>query len=206
MAETMKHLSEDQFYTVAFDQPELAAEFREHLATCITCQRELSQLQQFAGDLAFVRQITPSAAALARYRNAFEQVQVRPSRLQQLFQSVVATLTWDSRLQPALQGVRSGSMAGYRLLYTTAEAEIELLVEPITRARNIEGELIAADAVEETTPALISLTDQFGVVIYETETDEEGRFRFPHVAPDMYQLMVTSPGKLEIKVSALEIA
>ena len=138
------HMNNDQLYTIAFDQVAPDSASAAHLAACAQCRAELERLRQLAAELAVAQRSQPSPAALASYARLFDQVQQQGSRLSQLWQTIVAALAWDSRQQPALQGVRSGGATAYRLLYTTPQAEVELWVEADGRSRRLEGEITAA--------------------------------------------------------------
>jgi len=197
----MEHLTEDQLYALAFD--DAASADATHLASCTTCQQTLADLRVFAGELAVARRSQPSAAAMQRYASLFDAVQRQPNPLQQMWRTLRATLAWDSRQQLALQGVRSGAAASYRLLYTAPSAEIELLVEPSQGGHQLDGEVAAEDVAA--TPALVQLVGGNGALLYETETTDTGRFRLAAVAAGAYTLTVTFAAGDVLTVPALEI-
>jgi hypothetical protein len=160
-------------------------------------------VQLLAGEFRIARRSAPSPVALQRYASLFDAVQRQPTPLQQMWRTLRATLAWDSRQQPALQGVRSGAAASYRLLYTAPSAEIELLVEPSQGGHQLDGEVAAENAAA--TPALVQLVGGNGALLYETETTDSGRFRLAAVAAGAYTLTVTFAAGDVLTVPALEI-
>jgi hypothetical protein len=149
---------------------------------------------------------------LRRYAALFAQVQKRPTPLDSLWQTVRAALTWDGRMQLAVQGVRSGALARYRLLYQCAAAEIELLIEPVSAPgssqsgalRRVEGEIVGTGQAAAA-PALVQLVDTEGVAVLETEANADGRFHLAAVPPGSYRLLITLPEELTIESEPLEI-
>ena len=206
----MTHLPPHLLYYHAFDAAPLASEAEQHLAACAACRDALADLQTLAHELAVLRASQPSAAAMDRYYAAQAHIQRQPSRLVAAWRSITAILAWDSRLQPALQGVRSGAgNTGYRLLYATQGAEVELLIEPEGRAFRTQGEIIASgeSAADDAslTPALIQWIDPQGDVRYETESDASGLFSLRNIAPGTYRLSIVSAASDTIEIEALEI-
>lgn len=199
----MNHLAEEELLSAVFDGAALSTEAARHLAGCLACQQAHAAVQLLAGELVIARRCTPSPAALQRYASLFDAVQRQPTPLQQMWRTVRATLAWDSRQQPALQGVRSGAAASYRLLYTAPSAEIELLVEPGQGGHQLDGEVAAENAAA--TPALVQLAGSDGALLYETETTDTGRFRLAAVASGAYTLTVTFAAGDALTVPALEI-
>ena len=204
----MNHLSDAQLYSLVFDPVRPTSEEADHLAECTQCQAQLASLGRLANELVVARHSQPSAAALANYNQLFAHVRQQPSLLARAVQTLRATLTWDSRQQQALQGVRSGSADRYRQLYTTTRAEIELLVTTRTpQRRDIEGELIAEHDGEPLTPALLQLQGLGEPpTSYETESDAQGRFRLANVTPGRYHLLITPSEGALLEIDEVEIA
>ncbi len=204
----MNHLSDAQLYSLVFDPVRPTGEEAAHLAECTQCQAQLASLGRLANEMVVARRSQPSAAALANYSQLFAHVRQQPSLLARAVQTLRATLTWDSRQQQALQGIRSGSADRYRQLYTTERVEIEFLVTTRTpQRRDIEGELIAEPDAELLTPALLQLqglSEQSNS--YETECDAQGRFRLANVVPGRYQLLITPHQGELLEIDDLEIA
>lgn len=206
----MTHLAPQLLYTLAFDSKPLESDAEQHLAACTACRQALADLRALAEELRVMKVSEPSPAALERYYAAQSLIQQQPSRLGVMWRNVLAMLTWDSRQQAALQGVRSGAgSTAYRLLYATEQAEIELLIEPEGRAFRTQGEIIAGQepdaAGTPVTPALIQSIDAQGDIRYETESDTSGLFSLRNIAPGIYRLSIVSAASDIIEIEALEI-
>lgn len=207
----MTHLDPELLYSAAIDAAPLTAEAAEHLASCATCRAAVAELQTLARDLAVIRASEPSPAALERYYAVYIHVQQQPSGLGAIWQNLKAMLVWDSRQEPALQGVRSAAAGSpsFRLLYATDQAEIEMLVEPEGEVFRTQGEIIPQDDEETASsavaPALIQWIDRDGLVRYETESDARGLFSQRNIAPGTYRLSIVSAVSPIIEIEALEI-
>ncbi len=109
-----------------------------------------------------------------------------------LFQRLVAQLTFDSRLQPALAGVRSGPTESSQLLYTTDGMDIELYILSAVPGRvRILGQALPRDPDLETvdyTVQLLSGEQELGL----TNTNELGEFTFEAVPGSDYTLVLVS--------------
>jgi hypothetical protein len=122
-----------------------------------------------------------------------------------LLQRLVATLSFDSGLQPAF-GVRSAGAqeaAQRQLVYTTDAAEIALNIRPHPRSvhLDLDGQVFPT---EDADPAsfrvqLLSDTDKADLT-----TDQFGEFGFESVAPGAYQILVSSE-RVEILISPIEL-
>lgn len=138
---------------------------------------------------------------LIRRFDAYAEDRRTPSLLQRL----VATLSFDSGLQPAF-GVRSA--AGHdeqrQLVYTTDAADIALNVRP--RSSNghldLDGQVFPADDADPASFSvqLLSGADEVGL----TTTDELGEFAFESVSPGAYQILVSGE-RVEILISSVEL-
>ena len=201
----MTHIPSETLLAMVFDN-HIDAEQLAHLSVCAECRRQMEELKELHLDLEIARRSQPAAAALDRYQAMFSHVQTTPSPLLRAAQRLRALLTWDSRSQPALQGVRSGGAHTYRQLYVAEDAEIELMVERAGEVRRVEGDLIRNDPSHANSPTLIELLDAAGETVHAVETDDEGLFRFDNVAPGIYTALFTHPQAATIEVPALEVA
>jgi hypothetical protein len=201
----MMHLDPEQLYTSVFDHAPLGAEDEQHLAACPACRQSLADLRELAAELATARASQPSLVALDHYYELFTQVRPVAARGLALWRRLTALLAWDSRQQPALQGVRSvGASNAFRLLYATEQAEVEILVEPEGHLFRTQGEIVTLDDLAMT-PALIQWFDAGGTVRYETESDPSGLFSLRNIVPGTYRLSIVSAASDIIEIEALEI-
>ncbi len=199
------HVSPDELLSLVFDAAELSAAAASHLAICAECRQQEAELRLLAMDLTIARLSEPSPESLTRYQALFDQVQQQPAPLQRFVNRLRAVLTWDSRQQPLLQGVRSGGATAYRQLFTADEVELELMVEPIGSLRRVEGDLIVDTEAGIGAPALVELLDRHGAPVYSVETDADGIFRFEGVHPGRYQAVITRAYAAPVEIETLEI-
>lgn len=203
----MTHIAEDIFYQWVLDRLPLSAAAQRHLDACATCKATLAAVQQLAQELQIVQASTPSAEALARYSQLYDQVEQAPSLAQRVTSFLTATLQWDGRQQPAWQGVRNAAALHYRLLYMTPRVEVELMVEPRGGRFNVEGELLSLADNDELFPALLDLQEaNTGRTVMETESDDEGRFHLPAIPSGHYTLWITPPTGAPLLLEGFEIS
>lgn len=123
-----------------------------------------------------------------------------------LRQRLVATLSFESGLQPAF-GARSASDQEdqKQLVYTTDAADIALNVRP--RHRNghvdVDGQVFPADDADPASFSvqLLSGADEVGL----STTDELGEFAFESVPSGAYQILVSGE-RVEILISSVELS
>lgn len=202
----MAHLNDEFFYAWVFDSSTPSAAERSHLAECTTCQGHLAAIQQLAGALHIAKASEPSPAALARYAQLYTQVQQAPSLTQRLTEWIVAQLQWDGRRQPAWQGVRNTQVASYRLLYATAETEIELLVAPREGRFQIEGEVVPLADGATLLPARCELHESSNAELIDTAAcGADGRFHLAQVPSGRYRLAFIPDSGPTIVIDQLEL-
>jgi len=150
----------------------------------------------------------PSVAELTSYKNLFQQIRTtQPSFVSRLSRWVQAQLVWDSRQEPALQGMRSAGQSDYRLRYTTGYTNIELAVAHEGRLHHIEGEIISAtdnNFLFDTDLALITLL-RHGQVVAETNSDIDGRFGFADLVADQYAITLDLADRSHIELVTVNV-
>lgn len=201
------HLTEEQLYQHIIDKHEMSIEESLHLRNCGHCTHRASSVSYFLNEMSLVRRSQPSRQAIQNYNALFAYVkQQRPGHVvADLWEMIKATLLRDSR-EEALAGLRSANAVSYRLLYTTERADIELLVEPSSQGRRLEGEILTLEQTESLTPALLQLQREADhEILYETECNDSGRFQFDDVQPNQYQLYITPLQGAAIQVETLNI-
>jgi hypothetical protein len=188
-----------------FDHSPLPEEAAQHLTHCPSCRRSYDELAALAQELAIGRAGAVSPAILDRYTGLFARVQQNPEEFGSLWRTLTALLTWDSRQQPALQGVRSAAAGAYRLLYTAKGAEIELLVEGDGHLFQVQGEIVAQEGAN-LGPALIQWFTPDGELRYETATGEDGQFGLRGLERGHYRVAILRAAGDSIEINRLEIA
>ena len=177
-----------------------AAEVRSRLADADPrTQADLAWLQA----LATFRRAMPLEAPPKRVRETlcthfrrWAEGRRRPS----LFQRLVAQLTFDSRLQPALASARGRPTASGQLLYTTDRMDIELHLLPAGPGQvRILGQALARDPdlnVADCAVQLLAGEREIGL----TSTSTLGEFTFEAVPGGDYTLvLVSEEGEVELE-------
>lgn len=206
----MSHLTDERITTVIFEPAELTASERGHLERCATCRHVYDEMALLADDMAVTALSQTDAEVTQRYYQLFEHVQSQPRGIKARMQALVAALSWDSRQQLGMQGVRNAAASEYRLVYATDVTEVELMVEIAGARRHLEGELVPL--TEDTrTPALLQLTalDRVSAAVWETEIgtgiDGAERFQFQDLQPGRYRLHVTTTSDQTIVIDELDL-
>lgn len=185
------HLSEEEARAVE-EQVALSGE---------ATRAEAEWLRVFArvgGEVVFEEPPTAVREGLIRRFDAFSE-----GREPNLVQRLVATLSFDGGLQPAL-GVRSAGEGQRQLVYSTDAADITLSVRP--RPRNghldLEGQVFPSGDADPATFSvqLLSGTTEVGM----TTADELGEFAFEAVPPGAYQVLVSGE-RVEILISPVQL-
>jgi hypothetical protein len=118
---------------------------------------------------------------------------------------LVATLTFDSNLQPA-SGLRAAGIAESQrqLVYSTDAADVAIIVRPRTRdgLLDVYGQILPADATD---------SGVFGVQLLQgasevatTATNDLGEFTFKAVSPGVYEVLAGSD-RVEIQLPEVEL-
>lgn len=202
----MNHLTDDQLLAHTLDGLALSQDAQTHLDTCPECRAQADRLAHLAAELTVARRSAVTPNQQTRYYALFDQIQqtgsLSPAKV---WQRLVATLTWDSRQQPGFAGVRGGNSA-FRLLYASAAAEVEFLVEPSAAGQRVQGEILDLGEGDLALPALIQLIDKMGVAQYETTSDPRGRFRLEAVPAQRYDFLLTPAQGPEILLDGLDLS
>src|SRR5918999_108298 len=122
-----------------------------------------------------------------------------------LLQRLVATLTFDSNLRPAL-GLRAATApeSQRQLVYSTGAADVAMTVRPRTRdgLLDLHGQILPVDSTD---------SGVFGVQLVEgvsevatTATNDLGEFAFEAVRPGVYEVLASNE-RVEIQVPRIEL-
>ena len=169
-----------------------------------TTRADVAWLRAFAR----ISEDTVIASPPSRVRDALiERFEAYAEGKQQpgLLKRLVATLTFDSDLQPALGLRAAGTSESQRqLVYSTDAADVAIIVRP--RARDglldIYGQILAVDGTD---------SGVFGVQLLEgssevatTATNDLGEFTFEAVPPGAYEVLAGSD-RVEIRLPQVEL-
>jgi hypothetical protein len=123
-----------------------------------------------------------------------------------LFQRLLATLSFDSRAQPATAGLRSAADEGpqRQLVYTTEAAEIALTVQTTLPNKTfiVTGQIFPIGDTPTHTFSIQLLRDVQEVDL--ASADELGEFTFANLPAGDYD-MVVSAGQYEVVISSLRL-
>lgn len=184
--------------------PEEARALAERLETAgATTQADLDWLRLFQQARRSVQSAVPPPSVrdtLQKRFAAYAETRQPPG----LFQRLLATLTFDSRVQPVTAGLRSvGDDTDQRqLIYTSEAAEIAVTIQPTLPDKNftVTGQIFPL----RDTPAdafsiqLLRGAREVGLVA----ADELGEFTFTNLPAGEYS-MVASVGEYEVLISSL---
>ena len=118
---------------------------------------------------------------------------------------LVATLTFDSNLQPA-SGLRAASVSESQrqLVYSTDAADVAIIVRPRTRdgLLDVYGQILPKDAPDSGVFGVQPLRGASEVAT--TATNDLGEFTFEAVSPGVYEVFASSD-RVEIQLPEVEL-
>jgi hypothetical protein len=138
--------------------------------------------------------------ALIERFEAYAEGKQRPGLLERL----VATLTFDSDLQPAL-GWRTTTPGSQRqFAYSTDAADVTINVRPRPHDRllDLHGHIFPVDSTD---PGIFGVQVLAGSSeVATTATNELGEFTFEEMQPGVYEMIVSS-GRVEISIPQVDL-
>jgi hypothetical protein len=166
---------------------------------CKSCQRRLALLQTVLRVTATDQTAAPSASILKRAIDI--PLTHRANSKPDVWRRLVATLAFDSHLQPSLAATR-GVSRERQMLFTAEQVDIDLQIKPAHEGHDLIGQVL-----EEQAPgfisAFVSLQGNTGQPQMAREADSKGQFVFRGISPGVYDLMVDLENR-EIAVTGLE--
>ena len=122
-----------------------------------------------------------------------------------LLKRVVATLTFDDGLRPAV-GVRSARTQGARrqLVYTADTLDVALNILPRARDKKVDlhGQVLAQNDVELGSFSVQLLQSKSELAI--TATDDLGSFTIEAIPPGVHELILSSD-RVEVSITSVEL-
>ncbi len=131
---------------------------------------------------------------------AYAEGKQQPGFLKRL----VATLTFDSNLQPA-PGLRAGGvLESQQLVYSTDAADVALTVHPrrSDELLDLDGQILPVNNTDSGVFSVQLLEGSSDVIT--TATNDLGEFTFEAVPPGVYEMLASSD-RIEIQISRLEL-
>lgn len=131
------------------------------------------------------------------------------------FQRLLAALTFDSQLQPALAGVRGiEDHATRQLIYSTAVADVALDLhrDPSLGKVTLMGQILPTDELPPVAGMGGNLaTDAYAVQLLQdgdeiaiTQADGLGEFAFPQLLPGEYELILSTATR-DLMISSITV-
>jgi len=173
----------------------------EHLAqSCQQCNKHLDLLRTVLQTVSEDRSVPPPADVLKR---AVDKVKNRKKTLKpgQLWNRVVAALSFDSRLQLSTAATR-GSGRARQMLFTTDQVDIDLQVKSGRKDHELLGQVLDTRQSGGFISAFVSLQNSEGEQ-RATETDSLGQFAFHGVSSGTYDLVFDLEDQ-EIAITGIE--
>jgi hypothetical protein len=138
----------------------------------------------------FVREVRATILADAAFaipdavRNDVAELYRRRFPRTSLLQRLVATLTFDSRLQPALAGARSAAAGSFQLVYEAPPLSIDLACERGADHWRVMGQALPADAAAGSWEVRAEGADE----TTEAKADDLGIFQLRDLPSGQYTL------------------
>jgi hypothetical protein len=138
--------------------------------------------------------------ALTERFEAYAQAKRRPGLLKRL----VATLTFDSGMQPALSWRATAPELLRQFAYSTdaADVAIDVRSRPRDGLVDIHGEILPVDVTDSGAFGVQLLAGTSEVAT--TATNDLGQFAFEAIPPGVYEMIVSSE-RIEIRIPHLEL-
>ena len=168
-----------------------------HLATgCAECQENLNYWQKMLNVVQNSTMIPAPQAVLEHASALFAERQPVPS----LRQMVMATLRFDSRIQPELAGSRDGDRSSFKLLFEAPDTRIDLLCERSGRDWSIAGQVLSLESQDYLWKVLATGTGK----VVRTDADMLGEFHLGGLRTGEYDLLLKERSR-EITLPSIQL-
>ena len=168
-----------------------------HLATgCSECQDNLGYWQKMLNVVQDQTMISTPQPVLERAFALFGERQPAPS----LQQKVMATLRFDSRVQPELAGARDGDRTSFKLLFEAPNTRIDLLCERVGTDWSIAGQVLSLENKDYLWKVFASGKGD----VVRTDADTLGEFHLGGLHTGEYDLLLQERSR-EITLPAIQL-
>jgi len=161
-----------------------------HMETCNACAREFAAWRQLSVDLKRSHLLSAPDQDL---RNVISVFQPQSARLDSTIRTIIASIVFDSFLQPALGGARgSASSSARQLVMRAEEFDIHIKIWGDRDGKQMLGQLLPRHGKGFAGSARFHLVRN-GERVESTTTDETGEFRFTDVPEGDLSLQIDLP-------------
>lgn len=207
----MDHLDDVRLDALIFDAVPLAVQETSHVAECPHCRERIAARTLLRDELGVARLSQPTPQQLTRYSRLFDEVAVQSlgQKVRTFLETLRLSLVMDSR-HSAL-GLRRAAGFGHRLLYSSEEVDVELLLEPEGSEWQIDGDVLPFDPDTINAPYLVELQSSAESAsisdppLYAAPSEASGRFRLTGIPSGRYRLSLTPARGPAIEIPGLEI-
>jgi hypothetical protein len=174
--------------------------WKKHLEICPDCTREVGGWRQLEIDLARSHLKSASDRELQNAMHIYPQ---QPDGSGSRIRSILASVTFDSFLQPAMAGARGSAAASRQMVMRAEEFDIHIKIWGELQHRQMLGQLLPRNGQDFVQSARFHLLKN-GERLESTAIDEMGEFHFTDVPEGDLSLQIDLPnltvvGALNIK-------
>jgi hypothetical protein len=163
--------------------------WQRHLEGCQECSKVVRHWQQLGIDLKRSHLTSASEQDLENAVNIFRP----PEKRESMFRSVLAAITFDSLLQPAMAGVRgTASSAARQLVMRAEEFDIHIKIWGERDHKQMLGQLLPRKGQDFLGTARFHLLRN-GEKLESTTTDDMGEFLFRDIPEGELSLQIDLP-------------
>jgi hypothetical protein len=160
-----------------------------HLDLCKECTAEISRWRELETAL---RRSHLKSAPEESVKRAFRIISPRPAENHPVRRSALASIIFDSFLQPALAGVRGATGAARQLVMRAEEFDIHIKIWGEPEHRQMLGQVLCRGVAGFVQSANLHLV-QHGERLETATADETGAFRFTDLPEGDLSLQIDLP-------------
>lgn len=169
---------------------------RAHLATgCSECADNLKYWQKMLNVIEGDATVSTPQSVLDSVSSMFSVREVPTLR-----EKVMATLRFDSRVQPELAGARDGDRSSFKLLFEAPDTRIDLLCERSGLDWSIAGQVLSLESKDYLWKVLATGTGK----VIRTDADVMGEFHLGGLRTGEYDLLLQEHNR-EITLPAIQL-